>query len=216
MSDEPGCAAARRVACCWLSPLPCRPRGSPPDQRGEGRRSADRPAVAALATCLSTPPSLTARRLCTGPFVPAISKRPGCSCAPAHGASRRQPLRRDAARARRHQRRRRRRPDAARCRCRREHHVGGRRDGADDGRAHRAAWRRRGRCIVRGANVNAAETWMGETALMWAAAEGPRGDGQAAGRGGRRARTRARPRWSFRRSRSTAARWCPRRCRAAA
>jgi ankyrin repeat protein len=26
--------------------------------------------------------------------------------------------------------------------------------------------------IVRGANVNAAETWMGETALMWAAAEG--------------------------------------------
>ena len=26
--------------------------------------------------------------------------------------------------------------------------------------------------LVRGANVNAAETWMGETALMWAAAEG--------------------------------------------
>ena len=70
--------------------------------------------------------------------------------------------------------------------------------------------------LVRGANVNAAETWMGETALMWAAAEGHAAMVKLLAEAGAAAERARRPHRVRRRSRSTAARWSRPRCRAAA
>ena len=58
----------------------------------------------------------------------------------------------------------------ARCRSRPEHHAARRRNGVDDRRAHRQARSREGAARP-GADVNAKER-RGQTALMWAAAEG--------------------------------------------
>ena len=90
---------------------------------------------------------------------------------PAPNRQGRQSLRRDAAVARLHQRQRGDRRTAARRRGRSECHASRRRNGADDRLAHGPTRRRCRRCSRAAPNVNARER-KGQTALMWAAAEG--------------------------------------------
>ena len=61
-----------------------------------------------------------------------------------------------------------------------------RRDGADDGARDRATSRRRRCCSTHGATVDAREKWRGQTALMWAAAQGHPDDDPRARRARRR------------------------------
>ncbi len=61
-----------------------------------------------------------------------------------------------------------------------------RRDRADDRRARRSRRRRAKCCSTHGAEVDARESWRGQTALMWAAAQRPSRDGPRAARARRR------------------------------
>ena len=116
--------------------------------------------------------SRTARRRCTGRCAKTISSSRTVCCAPApiraprnrYGVTPLQP--RCDQRQRRHHR------AAARGGRRRERSEQGRRNGADDGSARRTASTRRRCCSTRGATVDAREPWHGQTALMWAAAQG--------------------------------------------
>ena len=95
-----------------------------------------------------------------------------------------------------------------------EHRCDGRADGADDGGAHRQPRRHRGAASTRGADVTRARTWMGETALMWAAADEPRRRGEGAGEARRRHQRPFHQPWPIRRrSRRTRATTSPASCR---